>query len=539
MNNDIKHLFLILLDDSDEEAEKKVLSTVNETHTHSYLASSGDYLIHLAAQRGMVDLVLRLIQLGANPYSLNNNQENALSLAYKHEQPYAVIAIFRCNTPVTPDIGPFFIESVKNQDINGLKLYCTKAGAEVVRQVLNSWVTGEKENSMLHVAAKQNDELMVDFLLSQGANPAYRNKESQTAFDLITDNHLLAKFKPICPKSDSDAPSVPHYLNPYQDNYREFAKYVKSKKYQETDYADLGAVVLDSPAYYFNQGDQSKAYARALLARLWSHQGNRELARKHHDHKVTKAAAVNPGCTSLFPSCLSFVVLSLKSKEYCLVGASIYDDKALFSKLSAVIRQLNQEGGLKYILSSSHLTHFNELMVSLMGTDYVAKPCAEKSFSKTLVKLFLIHGKQLAVKEVCNVFLYPYNHQEYYGNHPKAEIKTVRQLPPHAEILSLFDDFYTPLIPCCQECQKNKSTLLDLYKGSQDAGQDYLDKKQPRRDLSPLRHSIKTNPDFFEGKNNPSDTVTHHYFFASRPLTARTPVMQSGLRKEPKKMPSL
>ncbi|QRN02960.1 hypothetical protein GH742_03245 [Legionella sp. MW5194] len=56
------------------------------------------------------------------------------------------------------------------------------------------------------------------------------------------------------------------------------------------------------------------------------------------------------------------------------------------------------------------------------------KRCTEKSYSRMLAKLFLVHGKQLTVSDVCNTYLYPYHRQEFYGNHSKATVKNVK--PP-------------------------------------------------------------------------------------------------------------
>lgn len=129
-----------------------------------YFTNTDEYLIHVTARKGFPDLTRRLLGYGANPYQLNQANENALSIAQKKisalnrrmvktsdREKYDLLEaqrsdfmdvireIYLSNCEITSGIGAYIIEAVKADDTDPLKAFLEKMKHETRIETIRRW----------------------------------------------------------------------------------------------------------------------------------------------------------------------------------------------------------------------------------------------------------------------------------------------------------------------------------------------------------------------------------------------------------------
>ena len=170
--------------------EERALSVLQPEHIHLCLAKSEDYAIHQASKKGFTRLVAQLLLYGANPYALNKDNENAVSIANRGGFNGIMLAIYKCDFKVTIDIGTYLLDAVANNDVKEVRLFCKKAGKEVISHTMRVWTKGTIKNSLLHVAYIIGSREMVELLINYDADTEYKNKLGQKPSDLSTIEEL-------------------------------------------------------------------------------------------------------------------------------------------------------------------------------------------------------------------------------------------------------------------------------------------------------------------------------------------------------------
>lgn len=524
--------------------EPNALKVLHPADVRLYLGNSGNYAIHLAAEQGLTQLVKKLLEYGANPYKLNTENENALSLAYHNDKLQVMIAIYQSNIAVTSDIGTFVLDAVKKNDVQSIRRFFQKTDPAIIQKTLNTWTFGAKRNSVLHKAVKLNYKDMVEFLINLGMDPDAKNAIDESAIDLAKNNPDRQIYKILCAKqaakqlnenNNNEQPTQTSNQNSVEknrivselrgrtgQNYADFIEYLSETEVDMNDINTLGAVESEKEEYYFKESPDSKKYAKDFLEILWANAENIQMTFNLHQHRYAKNLKANPKVKYIPPACLSFITLTLDDKKYCLVAPSFHDPEVM-NALNACVDKCNQllQTQIEYVLVGGGISYFNHVFRCLLNDRYEIKGCSEKYYVKCLTKLYLEFGKRIHVDGANHCTFYPFEKNKSYGYRSLDALdKTVKPYN-HSDTIEINKNNYVSLIPCCITCQVNKSTALKILKAAQECGEQNLKEKNEHRkiELSPLRNSIQTtsssllkrNSVFQENRNTNSDTSHRHF----------------------------
>lgn len=510
----------------DKNNEEKALKAVTPEDIHTYIKSSGDYALHLAIKKRFINLACTLIKFGASPYVLNEENENPLSLVISQngETKEAVTILLKSKAPVTEDIGSAILTAVMQNEVEVTRIMLEKAGSDIAKQVFTIW-TQENEDTCLHIAVNNRNLAMIELLMSYHADPFATNDAGKSPLDLAkdaADNEIIRRFlskasnnalsgasqnnrvKETVVATDSNQPNITtsERRGRTRKKYLDFAKFISKKEINMEELFTLG-MVDNQPEYYFQISQKSNNYARKFLALFFSDSKNVKLAQDFHQSKYEKERQKNPAINTLHPSCISFITATVNGKNYCFVAPSLVSETELFQKLCQFTNELNQSGKLddSYVVLGGEISHYNEILRSFMKDNYMKKGCSEKYYSKFLTKLYLEHGKGVYIEGITTVTILPQERNVEYGNRSSdAFNKIVRPYPNGIDFyrrIKIGNDFFVTILPCCEPCQKNKSSIFKIFKGAQEYGKEYSEAKalgynKQRLELSPIRNSIFT-----------------------------------------------
>lgn len=220
--------------------------------------------------------------------------------------------------------------------------------------------------------------------------------------------------------------------------------------------------VSKHPSHYFDTSEDSIDCSREFLSKFFND-------KKIYDYITDRQRQKNiiqnrgKGVSKTIPSVVSFVTVTVNDEKYCLISFSTTRGSSVLLRhvYDFVKHQLPvSKNGYKFVVCDGSVNDIHELMVSIndaAGWDMSdkAKACAERLYFLKLLELF--NNNKTIVNGVVNLFLFPCQKGCIYNGNNEFGLSVSEVSKFHFDIS---EKFYTNLVTCCKECEKNKSAVL-------------------------------------------------------------------------------
>ena len=251
-----------------------------------------------------------------------------------------------------------------------------------------------------HIAAVHN-------LVSKLDNPAewqplLQKLQTQT---YGTWTKFKAKIKEI-----RNGSSISRGRSQFNNNYAQFLISITDEKNSINldDIERLGAVEKFNDAFYFKQSPECVQYATEVLEAFWSSDERIKSTRLYHQEKCEKIF-INQEAEALDSSCISFVAANINAQKWCFICPSSYEDAPIINELKTFIKDYNSDvKTTKFaVMAQGDLRNLNALIKLLIPDSDENNTCAEKAYTKGLIKLWL-EGLEMQITGVANCPFYPH-----------------------------------------------------------------------------------------------------------------------------------
>ncbi|HVY54102.1 MAG TPA: hypothetical protein VHA13_06235 [Gammaproteobacteria bacterium] len=362
------------------------------------------------------------------------------------------------------------------------------------------------------------------------------------------------------------------YKGKYKEQYQQFADYLidQAKHFfklpsdtQQQCFASLGEVST-APQYYFSPTDTVRKYAEDFFSAFWADEANRTTIDKTQAKKHKK-------CNADIPACISFVGVeagsSMGSQNICLIsisGSGSQKNTVPWTAVSNFLKKNKAISSCRFVLVDLITEDFRELIlktldevVTLQSNNEVSSPkpkhpsknCSEKGFGAAVAKIFYdraAKSEKLKITGVVNCVFYPYlpkhfDELEKSANHVSSPSSlTAKNGNDVLKSASSNQEYLTPVIFCCANCQAYKSTMLYLMWASSNYYDSLRNTTTPSKVrqiqnimTSPLSFKITPEQEKVKTKKKQLNFGAHNNFFkasideASQELSNNSPTSES------------
>gem|GEM_PF-5137297 len=210
---------------------------------------SDGYPIYLAVNSGQVDLIEFLIDQGAKITLKNTNKESILTAVYKKNPSLVLSQIIQKFTPLiahekdtkikvaTDLMFDFLVSRFKGCDAKNKNIIDTilKAHPSLIKH------KDKQGNSLLHLAIKISNHTEVGNLLKSHADPALRNVDLESSYDLVVQSGDVGLLEDLYFLADKKIQFITDFIKVYI-HPRQVSARLRRRSFSHSEYIDADYV---------------------------------------------------------------------------------------------------------------------------------------------------------------------------------------------------------------------------------------------------------------------------------------------------------